>query len=812
MKYAHSALGGNTTNFPQIQAQPHKLPSNSTLDEASKTALAIKALQGSDKDADKCLEAEFRMWLEGIHPVHNASESDKTAHNLDENKMRGMRKQRITRDKHGAQLLPDNQWKDTHWGNASLVTLPGVREYLTGDQTAHTQAMANMNVLAELGPKNINEAWTYFKYWVKGAPVQAPCQQESTDGGDPIDLMTGWQAPRPDRTRPSGGNDAPNTAKDGQYFGAYGAPPPGTDPMDSNEDHTGPYDGGGDRREDYSRGRNEAAHSQAAADAGGPGVFGLSAEQMAQLATLAKGNLTAAIQGVQPGAAMPTVPATQPPNPFLASEFLSEAVARTREIFADASLQAMEIDEKLYTTTSNQWAKQQTEAQKLLETNKESLDESTAETLRQLISDGIRTARQNQNETAQIQKLREELRSQDLTNAQRLQQQNDLTESYHQLAEQHRSTMVSFGQQIAQITRAIEQNQAVTPAPAPLAPVAQAAAAEPAAAEPAYEAAAAEAAAEAAYEAAATRARVPLAPPPPAPAPPPAAARAAASSRAPPEPELVVKSELKKEPLIAPPGLGLFVSGSAAAAVAPAAAPGSSAMHAAMGEPGSSGERGFPNHEWYKNMDKLDPNKIVDITGNLEGDMEDDDDDDVAEEVHAAASGVHFSAVAEALGKQKETRAGKALKQPLPKPEASFESAVKGIAKTRATKKIIALVNWDKYALLEHYEQIAESNNVSLTDSLKTADPQVRKKVLEARKIRNRERRIENDARIARESLEAGWLSSNLPLPDIFTDQRRLNMRPRDGGGSFEPIKAARPRETLNTAPEARRYFKALSN
>ena len=70
------------------------------------------------------------------------------------------------------QLQNDDEWHDTRWEQASLTHLPGVRQYLTAESEATTREKARLNLLAELGPQNVQEAWDYFKYWVKGAPTQ----------------------------------------------------------------------------------------------------------------------------------------------------------------------------------------------------------------------------------------------------------------------------------------------------------------------------------------------------------------------------------------------------------------------------------------------------------------------------------------------------------------------------------------------------------------------------------------------------------------------------------------------------------------
>jgi hypothetical protein len=74
----------------------------------------------------------------------------------------------VRRDMHGKQV--DN-WVPTWWGPNQLTYLPGVREYLREQAIRADKNSLDLNVLAHLGPQNLEEAWAYFKHWVKGRPV-----------------------------------------------------------------------------------------------------------------------------------------------------------------------------------------------------------------------------------------------------------------------------------------------------------------------------------------------------------------------------------------------------------------------------------------------------------------------------------------------------------------------------------------------------------------------------------------------------------------------------------------------------------------
>jgi hypothetical protein len=67
-------------------------------------------------------------------------------------------------------------WTPTWWGKAALTHLPGVREYLREQKIRATEHELDMNLLAEFGPQNLEQAWQYFKHWVKKRPLtEAPC-------------------------------------------------------------------------------------------------------------------------------------------------------------------------------------------------------------------------------------------------------------------------------------------------------------------------------------------------------------------------------------------------------------------------------------------------------------------------------------------------------------------------------------------------------------------------------------------------------------------------------------------------------------
>ena len=115
------------------------------------------ATKGYEAEAEECLKKEFKEWLTGTH-------EDNYMPKVYDNTKGGA----IRRDMSGRQL---DGWKPTWWGPHQLTYLPGVREYLREQATLADKNSLDMNKLAHLGPQNVEEAWAYFKHWVKGRPV-----------------------------------------------------------------------------------------------------------------------------------------------------------------------------------------------------------------------------------------------------------------------------------------------------------------------------------------------------------------------------------------------------------------------------------------------------------------------------------------------------------------------------------------------------------------------------------------------------------------------------------------------------------------
>ena len=141
------------------QALEHnRYKSANQFDSSQKEMVYLQnATKGYEAEAEECLKKEFKDWLAGVH-------EDNYLPKRYDNKKGGA----IRRDMRGKTL---DDWVPTWWGPNQLTYLPGVREYLREEAMNADQNSLDMNKLAHLGPQNVEEAWAYFKHWVKGRPV-----------------------------------------------------------------------------------------------------------------------------------------------------------------------------------------------------------------------------------------------------------------------------------------------------------------------------------------------------------------------------------------------------------------------------------------------------------------------------------------------------------------------------------------------------------------------------------------------------------------------------------------------------------------
>ena len=142
-------------------------------DMAARTAFLNKVTENYKQEADECLHDEFTQWLQGIGEYHEET-------NIYENKIGEPIRRHIYRTDlpndgktqiGDPMAMEDTQWDPTWWKKEQLTHLPGVRDYLRANAVKGKQNEFAMNLLAEHGPQNLEEAWMYFKHWVKKRPI-----------------------------------------------------------------------------------------------------------------------------------------------------------------------------------------------------------------------------------------------------------------------------------------------------------------------------------------------------------------------------------------------------------------------------------------------------------------------------------------------------------------------------------------------------------------------------------------------------------------------------------------------------------------
>ena len=191
------------------------------------------------EEADAALKAEFVQFLHSKHEV-NLKEDMKVYVN-DGTKPRRME---ILRGQNTQIGNTKNDWQIAPWGKKPLYHLRGVRDFLCEMDEKAAKDELDMNILAEYGPQSLEEAWMYFKHWVKGRPVAleespfdystraGPYRDQYTHFPDEVDTLKGALPPSdtgPDtaptnpnpQTRPA----TPNTGYASSSAGASSAPP-----------------------------------------------------------------------------------------------------------------------------------------------------------------------------------------------------------------------------------------------------------------------------------------------------------------------------------------------------------------------------------------------------------------------------------------------------------------------------------------------------------------------------------------------------------------------------------------------------------
>ena len=170
-----------------------------SLVDEEKEVFLHNAAKNFEAEADEALKAEFQSWLKGSHEI-NFSRPEQRTYANGSGKTPRLNTYRV--DPSGAVRDPlelKDDWEHTSWGNKPLTNLPGVRDYLENIEKKKQSAHLNLNLLAEHGPSNLEEAWQYFKTWVKARPTSDSLQLHIDHGPDPVQRPAGpmdWGAPR----------------------------------------------------------------------------------------------------------------------------------------------------------------------------------------------------------------------------------------------------------------------------------------------------------------------------------------------------------------------------------------------------------------------------------------------------------------------------------------------------------------------------------------------------------------------------------------------------------------------------------------
>lgn len=129
---------------------------------AQQSELGKKMADSLQGELDAQLELEFKQWLNGVHPINCADATERRATVMD-----------VIRDEsNNFQPAMDphknpRTFVHTWWRTNDLKHLPGVRDYLTTDEQKIREQKLKMAKLAHFGPQNVEEAWKYFKTFVK---------------------------------------------------------------------------------------------------------------------------------------------------------------------------------------------------------------------------------------------------------------------------------------------------------------------------------------------------------------------------------------------------------------------------------------------------------------------------------------------------------------------------------------------------------------------------------------------------------------------------------------------------------------------
>ena len=157
--------------------------------EAAMQTYLDKASRNFEEEADEALHSEFQDWLQGKHEVNY---TNPVYNNTDGAPIR--------RHVYGPDVgTKKSDWQHTPWGSRQLTHLHGVRDHLRAQAIRKDEAELQMNLLAEHGPANLQEAWMYFKHWVKKRPIKLGPLPKLGESSRDIGIRSrGWDLPPED--------------------------------------------------------------------------------------------------------------------------------------------------------------------------------------------------------------------------------------------------------------------------------------------------------------------------------------------------------------------------------------------------------------------------------------------------------------------------------------------------------------------------------------------------------------------------------------------------------------------------------------
>jgi hypothetical protein len=159
----------------------HYNPEGLGLDANKELAYMNQVTQDYKDRAAEVLQSEFKLWLQGRHPDNNEQEEYNNGAG-DGRPTRRYFAVTAEESKAGHHAGEDkDDWISSPWGRTQLTHLHGVRDYLRADAIKADEESFKLNMLAEYGPQNLQDAWIYFKHWVKKRPIDDPLTLTNLD-------------------------------------------------------------------------------------------------------------------------------------------------------------------------------------------------------------------------------------------------------------------------------------------------------------------------------------------------------------------------------------------------------------------------------------------------------------------------------------------------------------------------------------------------------------------------------------------------------------------------------------------------------